>query len=426
MRARVGLIVGIVGGLLLTASGCSKAGESAGQADTPKSATASGPCPTILLAQAQFIETIDPETGKTKSTPGPARLEILRDVGGEWISEVIEDPESNVFHKAIIFNDPQNADAASGILTISANAAALKLWRQTDGKWTADTLWTTTFGGKQNRLRDFEIGDVTGDGKLDFAIVTHDQGVVAVLSRGDTGWQATEIDRKEKTVVHECELGDLDGDGLLEIYATPSKPNKFDGTPQPGEIVVYRHTPEGFERGVVEEFPLRHVKEILVTQLGDSGPVLLASVEAELAERADAPPDASKTLIKRYRFEDGEYVGDVVCTLPDHLCRFLNVGDVDGDGKPELIASTHKQGIWLARPRDGDWPVELVDADSGGFEHATVLADLDSDGVQEIYVAADDQHEVRRYRWNGTKLVRETLHAIDGRKITFGITAGEM
>jgi hypothetical protein len=249
MRARVGLIVGIVGGLLLTASGCSKAGESAGQADTPKSATASGPCPTILLAQAQFIETIDPETGKTKSTPGPARLEILRDVGGEWISEVIEDPESNVFHKAIIFNDPQNADA---------------------------------------------------------------------------------------------------------------------------------------------------------------------------------PPDASKTLIKRYRFEDGEYVGDVVCTLPDHLCRFLNVGDVDGDGKPELIASTHKQGIWLARPRDGDWPVELVDADSGGFEHATVLADLDSDGVQEIYVAADDQHEVRRYRWNGTKLVRETLHAIDGRKITFGITAGEM
>jgi hypothetical protein len=423
--SRMLVVVCFAGGLLLPFGACGKTEKAAGDAKPSAPATASGPCPTILLAQAQFIETTDPETGKTKSTPGPARLEILREVGGEWTSEVIEDPESNVFHKAVIFKDPENLDAPPGILTIGANAAALKLWRQTNGKWTAETLWSTTFGGKQNRLRDFEIGDVTGDEKPDFVIVTHDQGVVAVLSRGETGWQATEIDRKEKTFVHECELGDLDGDGALEIYATPSKPNKFDGTPQPGEIVVHRHTPEGFERGVVEEFPLRHGKEILVTQLDGSGPVLLASVEAELAERADAPPDASKTLIKRYRFENGEYVGDVVCTLPDHLCRFLNAGDVDGDGKPELIASTHKQGIWLARPRDGEWPVELVDADSGGFEHATVMADLDGDGVQEIYVAADDQQEVRRYRWDGTKLERETLCPIDGHKITFGISAGK-
>jgi len=425
MRVRVCLLVGIVGGLLLAVSGCYKAGESTSKTATPKPATASGPCPTILLAQAQFIETTDPETGKTKLTPGPARLEILRDVGGEWTSEVIEDPQSNVFHKAVLFEDLEDPDAAPGILTIGANAAALKLWRQTDGKWNAETLWTTMFGGKQNRLRDFEIGDVTGDGKLDFAIVTHDQGVVAVLSRGETGWEVTEIDRKKKTFVHECELGDLDGNGVLEMYGTPSKPNKFDGTPQPGEIVVYRHTPEGFERGVVEQFPLRHVKEILVTDIDNSGPVLLASVEAELGERADAPPDAKRTLIKRYRFENGEYVGDVICTLPDHLCRFLNAGDVDGDGKPELIASTHKKGIWIARPTAGNWAVELIDADSGGFEHATVLADLDGDGVQEIYVAADDQQEVRRYRWNGTQFKRETLHPIDGRKITFGISAGK-
>ena len=409
----------------MAVAGCGNA-EKPNQKSSPQtSAAPSGPCPTILLAQAQFIDTTDPETGKTKPTPGPARLEILRQVGDEWTSEIIEDPESNVFHKAVIFNDPEHADAKPGILTIGANAAALKLWRRSDDGWTAETLWTTTFGGKQNRLRDFEMGDVTGDGKPDFAIVTHDQGVVVVLTRGETGWEATEIDRKERTFVHECELGDLDGDGVLEIYATPSKPNKFDGTPQPGEIVVYRHTTAGFKREIVEEFPLRHVKEILVTKLDDSGPVLLAAVEAELGNRADAPLDANKTLIKRYRFENGQYVGDVVCTLPDHLCRFLNAGDVDGDGKPELIASTHKQGIWLARPAPGEWTVELIDADSGGFEHATVLADLDGDGVDEIYVAADEQRQVRRYRWNGTKLERDTISPIDDHKITFGISAGK-
>jgi hypothetical protein len=429
MRIRVGLVVGIVSGLVLLTPGCMKAETPAGKAGTPKPATASGPCPTILLAQAQFVE--------TAGQPVPAsRLVILRQVGDEWTSETIEDPESNVFHKAIIFENPDNAGAAPGILTIGANAAAVKLWRQTVGKWTAETLWTTTFGGKQNRLRDFEIGDVTGDGKLDFVIVTHDQGVVVVLCQGDTGWEATEIDREKDIWIHECELGDLDGDGSLEIYATPSNPNKFDGKEQPGKITVYRHTVEGFERGVVEEFPLRHVKEILVTQLDGSGPVLLASVEAELGERADAPPDASKTLIKRYRFENGKYVGDVVCTLPDSLCRFLNAGDIDGDGMPELIASTHTKGVWLVRPAQGEWQPELIDADAPKqFEHATVLADLDEDGMQEIYVVNDSYEDpttekdvpgrVSRYRWTEDGWQRTTLSTIEGKTITFGISAGK-
>lgn len=410
---------------LLLVNGCGKADKPAAEIKTQREA-ATGALPTILLSQAQFIETKDEETGKTKSVPGPARLVILRNLNGQWQPEIIEDPESNVFHKAILCNDSEIVGDTPGILTIGANAAALKLWRRSDNGWSAETLWKTTFGGKWDRLRDFELGDVTGDGKLDIAIVTHDQGVVAVLSRAENGWQATEIDRKKKTFVHEAELGDLDSDGLLEIYATPSKPNKFDGTPQPGEIVVYRHTPDGFERKIVEEFPLRHVKEILVTDIDGSGPVLLASVEAELGDREDASLDARKTLIKRYRFQDGQYVGEVVCTLPDHLCRFLNAGDVDGDGKPELIASTHKKGIWLARPGAKKWKVELVDAESSGFEHATVLADLDGDGVQEIYVASDDQHQLRRYRWTGNDWQRDTLRPIEGRKITFGISAGQM
>jgi hypothetical protein len=221
------------------------------------------------------------------------------------------------------------------------------------------------------------------------------------------------------------ELGDLDGDGLPEIYATPSRPNKFDGTPQPGEIVSYYYTEDGgFARRVVEEFPLRHVKEILVTDIDGSGkPVLLAAVEAELARRADAPSDADRTLIKRYRLENDQCVGNIVGTLPDTLCRFFDAGDVDGDGTPELIASTHKAGIWLARPGLERWKVELIDEDSSGFEHATVLADLDGDGAHEIYVAADDQRELRRYRWADGKWQRDTLSPIEDAKITFGITA---
>jgi len=411
-----------VGSLLLLVCGCSDGDGPASAGARPNDV---GLRPTILLAQAQFTETTDAATGEIKTQPGAARLVILRQFGDEWKREVLEDAESNVFHKASVFTDPTKRKAGPGILTIGANAAAVKVWRRNADGWTADTLWKTEFGGKQNRLRDFEVGDVTGDGKADIVIATHDQGVVAVLRQTDGGWEPIELDRKTRTYVHEVELGDFDGDGVLEIYATPSRPNKFDGTPQPGEIVSYHHTKDGgFERRVVEEFPLRHVKEILVTDVDSTGqPALLASVEAELGSRADAPADADRTLIKRYRLEDGQYVGEVLCTLPDALCRFLNAGDVDGDGKPELIASTHKAGIWLARPGPDRWKVKLIDKDSSGFEHATALADLDGDGMQELYVGADDQREVRRYRWADGKWQRETLGPIEDDKITFGIMA---
>ncbi len=54
--------------------------------------------------------------------------------------------------------------------------------------------------------------------------------------------------------------------------------------------------------------------------------------------------------------------------------------------------------------------MELVDPDSGGFEHASILTDLDGDGRDELYVASDDDKELRRYRWQNGKPVRDTIY----------------
>ena len=59
-----------------------------------------GPYPTLLLSQAWFLTGTD---GKPK--PGPARLEIWRKGPGGWVSTRLEDPDSNVFHKAILNKD---------------------------------------------------------------------------------------------------------------------------------------------------------------------------------------------------------------------------------------------------------------------------------------------------------------------------------
>ena len=63
-------------------------------------------------------------------------------------------------------------------------------------------------------------------------------------------------------------------------------------------------------------------------------------------------------------------------------------------------------------PGPGDpWGVVSIDRDSSGFEHASLLADLDGDGADELYAASDDDHEVRRYVWKAGAPVREVIYA---------------
>ncbi|MBW1843862.1 MAG: VCBS repeat-containing protein [Deltaproteobacteria bacterium] len=228
----------------------------------------------IVLALAQFV-TEKGDDGKDKFIPGPARLEFLYREGGEWKTSEFEDPESNVFHKAMVY------DAGDGprLLTLGGTRALLKTWELTDSGLVPTVLWEKDFGGKFSRMRDAEIADIKGDGTASLAVATHDKGVVAVVHPTGDGYEIVQLDEKENIFVHEIEVGDLNGDGVVEIYATPSEPNRLDGTPQKGEVV--RYVPgAGGQRTVVADLGERHAKEILVADIdGDGSQELYVSVE---------------------------------------------------------------------------------------------------------------------------------------------------
>ena len=352
----------------------------------------------LVLALAQF------ETKDGKPVPGPARLEFLTREGGEWRTSALEDPESNVFHKAMVYDGGE----APVLLSLAGTGAAVKTWRPGEAGLTPRTEWEQDFGGRFSRMRDAEVGDLFGDGGASIAVATHDQGVVAVLRPEGDGFTVTELDRKPDTFVHEIEIGDVDGDGVLEVYATPSEPNRLDGSSQTGSVVRYVPA-RGEGPTVVADLGHRHAKEILVDDVdGDGRDELYVSVEGHMENNQLVDP----VEIRRYEADTPPDAGEVIATLDDRLCRFLTAGDVDGDGRKELVAATFKQGVWLLRPgaAGGGWQREQIDADSGGFEHAALLTDLDGDGKDELYVASDDDKEVRRYRWSGGRSVRDTLY----------------
>ena len=384
MRAlvrRFSLLVPILAILVL----CQCSGSAPVDRDT---APASGP--SLLLALA-LLDT----SGEEGPRPLPARLGILTQAETGWSHTFIDDPDSNVFHKALVY---AAANESPGVLTLGGTGAKVKLWTP---EGTSQLLWEADFGGEFSRMRDAEVADIYGDGSAAIVVATHDQGVVAVLRPdGDGGYAVEELDREPDTIVHEIEVGDLDGDGVLEIYATPTEPNQVDGTPQPG--VVTRYIPAAGEGRVeVAELGTRHAKEILVEDMdGDGRDELYVSVEAVSGGRVE---------IRRYTSDTAPDAGEIVASIDDQLCRFLTAGDIDGDGRKEMVAAASKAGLWLLRPAEGGWQKELIASDSSGFEHASVLVDLDDDGRDELYVASDDQNQVRRYSFVDGNWQREVL-----------------
>ncbi len=361
--------------------------------------TVGAPAPGILVALAQFE--VGPD-GKVLPKPRAARLDLVSREGRAWRVETLEDPDSNVFHKAMAYAPGSGREP--GILTLGGTRGLLKLWRRAGSGFSAETVWEKDFGGKFSRMRDAEAGDLLGDGRSCLAVATHDQGVVAVVCPSEGRWDVVELDRRPDTFVHEIEIGDLDGDGRPEIYATPSEPNRMDGTPQPGEVVRYDPRTPG-SRTVVARLGDRHAKEILVADVeGDGRDELYVSLEANHA--------GQQVEIRRYDAGTDPSAGAPCATIPDRLSRCMTAGDVDGDGRREIVVSAFRSGIWLLRPpptRGGPWRVESVAKDSSGFEHAAMLADLDADGRDELYVASDDQGELRRYSWDGKAWSREVL-----------------
>ena len=410
----------------LTLTGCSKKeapapppsepakSEAAARTPTPAAQPAATFKPTkrvLALALSQFAG----------AKPKPARAElVVPQATTPWKVVGFEDTTSNVFHKVMALPWP---GLPPSLITLGGMKAAVKMWQPAGGGYQAVTLWSEAFGGKFDRMRDAELGDVDGDGLLDIVVGTHDQGVVAYLKRGDgPKWQVERLDREPNTFIHEIELGDLNKDGALEVYATPSEPNKLEAGSQKGTVV--RYVPKNKEkRKVVADLGKRHAKEILVHDLdGDGRDELYVAVEALTKGERDKVEIVEPVEIRRYDADTPADQGKVVARIQDRYCRFLTAGDVDGDGKRELVAAAFRSGVWLIKPSakaGEEWPIENIEPSSSGFEHAALLTDLDEDGKDELYVAADDQGELRRYVWHDGKPQRETILKRDNPRETW-------
>ena len=217
----------------------------------------------------------------------------------------------------------------------------------------------------------------------------------------------------------------MDGDGLSEIYATPSAPNKLGGS-QSGSIVQVRFAGGRYRHALVERLRDRHAKEILVADVdGDGRADLLAALEAVLETVAGRTRVKVPIEIRRFRpTGTGAFISEKLLNLDGRQCRVLIADDLDQDGGIDLLATTMKAGVFaLSGLSGGRFAARVIDPRSTGFENAACVVPGPAGRPREVIVAADDQDEIVRLRPAAGGYAREVIARTEPRDLTWYVHA---
>lgn len=358
------------------------------------------PSEKLELNNYQIVLAVDgPNTSLDKTWT--SKIIILDENLGTFTEFLIS--SSNFSHKALIV-DIDN-DGINELIGIGGDRAIMKLYKIKESKIIdEEIIWNTTF----RRIRDVEFGDLNGDGKPELVAVTHEEGVVGILSYLNSRWEINEINNLfgEETFIHEVEIGDVDNDGENEFVTTPSFPNirknitdsnqSKKPNNQPGKISVFNFLDNKFQETIIDSFADSPVKEIVIGDLDNDGKnELIASkrgikVNGTLVENM-------KILMYNFDSIKNEFIKKEIFSIDDFKSRGMTFSDVDGDGLNELVIGTELKGLLILSESFGKWKYEVID--SSIKEVNSVYAfDFDGDMKDEIIAASNENSKVYIYK----------------------------
>jgi hypothetical protein len=325
------------------------------------------------------------------------------------------------------------------------------LWFENDGKGKfTEHVIQKNEGGWFERMA---VGDIDGDGRPDVVVVKNKDGdVVWFRNPGkpfDKPWERHVIAKGTLPGAYDVALGDFDGDGRLDVAASSwVRGNKFVWYRNPGKDGFAREWP-----AQVIEDKLPETRTICVGDFnGDGRPDLLGTASGgslvvwyENAGKpgqqpewkrhviddkspapihghpADMDGDGDLDVVMAFGMRDGiapkekhqivwyenvgkpgkgtEWKRHVVGDLPGAFEAIA--ADVDGDGRPDIVATAWGPGgkvVWFRNPGDGKepWPVFVL-KEKWPNANQVIAADLDGDGRLDL--AATAERGANELRW---------------------------
>ncbi|GII85158.1 hypothetical protein Ssi03_31480 [Sphaerisporangium siamense] len=325
------------------------------------------------------------------SNPDAGSLRVHADNGATtsnpWESTYVATSPKWVFADILLLADV-TGDGRADVIARDPAASAGALWvYPNDGSGSADP-WPNRFGAGTgwNTVNKILVADVTGDGRPDLLArnPSSDGGTLLVYPNNGSvtsnPWTRSPIwSGSGWNLAQAMMLGDVTGDGRPEIVAR-------DGN---GAILVYPHngaTSTNFWTSIV--YGSRggwnaSDRLSMADVTADGHPDLIArDTSGALWIHPWQSSTAGAMWSATTRFPAGQGFAYATEVVP---------GDVDGDGRPELVAQVARSGdLWLlpnTKAATGNpWPSRVSAGAGWGFASQVLLGDVNGDHLQDLLV----------------------------------------
>ncbi|MEO5647342.1 MAG: FG-GAP-like repeat-containing protein [Chitinophagaceae bacterium] len=237
-----------------------------------------------------------------------------------------------------------------------------------------------------NTPRNVTIGDMDGDGKSDLVISNGNSGTISVLrnisSSGSisTSSFAPKVDFASGSFTEYVAVGDLDGDGKPDMaVATNANISVLRNTSTPGTVLF--------------------ATKVDFTS-ASTGPVFIAIADIDLDGKPDlmtANTATGSVSVRRNLSTAGMISFATKVDFTTGSTPFsVAIGDLDGDGKPDLAVTNAAAGVnTVSILRNTSTPGIIsaasfspkVDFATGPIPRSVAIGDVDGDGKPDLVVA---------------------------------------
>jgi hypothetical protein len=278
-------------------------------------------------------------------------------------------------------------------------------------------------------LRSIALGDLDKDGADEIVVGTRPSGAVFVLHAGPKGYVVSTIDSGQygtgTTNTREVVVADVDSDGALEIVVATARAGSGKWEALPGAIFLYRRSAEGWDKILIEDHGGRtHTRMVAVADAKNDGVNHIISSAVGVvqpgSDRIDLEPE-----LRMHTVTGRHATYQPIGTLENMIkSRSFAAGDIDGDGRTALVVGTRALGapglkttclfVYRFDHASQSWERETLDTSGPLGFHCVAIGDVDGDGQSEIVASDDGRGLIKLYKKLGKSWHKETIHAVDG------------